>query len=180
MGGVRSPRNATKPTLVFNATPIIYPAKAGLANKLSHLSFRLTTTQTVYHEVVVKGTEKQVEEALDLRNIFDSHIIEVVECDDEEIVEKLRKSGIHYGEATIISLAYKLNAIAIIDDKRARHIAKTLGIKLSSTPHIIIKLIKQGAMTKQEARQAIDKIVEEGWYCSAKDYSEIISAIEKG
>ena len=90
MGGVRSPRSAAKPTLVFNATPIIYLAKAGLANKLSHLSFRLITTQTVYHEVVVKGTEKQVEEALDLRSIFDSHLIEVVECDDEEVVEKLR------------------------------------------------------------------------------------------
>jgi len=127
----------------------------------------------------VRGVEKQAKEANELRKLFDSHIIEVVEQVDEEVVERLRNSGIHYGEATAISLAYKMNATAIIDDKRARHIAKTLGIKLSSTPHIIIQLIKQGAITKQEAKRVMDKIVEEGWYCSAKNYSEIIKAIEE-
>ncbi|MFQ6134474.1 MAG: hypothetical protein ACE5KU_01500 [Nitrososphaerales archaeon] len=76
-------------------------------------------------------------------------------------------------------LAHKLNATAIIDDKKARNMAKTLGIKLSSTPYIIIQLIKQGIIMKQEARRALDKIVKEGWYCSAKNYLGIINTMEK-
>ena len=178
MGGVRSWGTSPEPTLVFNSTPLIYLAKAGLADKLSLLPFRLITTQTVYHEVVVSGVERQVEEASILRSLFDSHTIEIVERMDEEIVEKIRDSGIHHGEATVISPAHKLNATAIIDDKRARHVARTLGMRLSGTPHIIIQLVKQRVITKQEARQAVDKIIEEGWYCSAKNYSEIINAIE--
>jgi len=132
----------------------------------------------VYDEVFVKGVERRVEEAEDLKRLFESHIIEVVRHVDE-IVKKLRDSGIHHGEATVISLAHKINATAIIDDRRARHVARTLGIRLSGTPHIIVQLIKQGVITKQEARQAIDNIVREGWYCSAKGYSEIINAIEE-
>lgn len=179
MGGVRGQGNAAKPTLVFSSTPLICLTRAGLADKLSHLLFELATTRTVYDEVMAKGAEKQVEEASELRELFDSRIIEVVGQTDEETVEKLRDSGIHLGEATVISLAYKLNAVAIIDDRRAGHIARTLGIGLSSTPHIIIQLVKQRIIAKQEARQAIDRIVEEGWYCSAKSYSEMIEALER-
>ena len=178
MGGVRSRRASPEPTLVFNSTPLIYLAKTELAAKLSLLSFRLITTQTVYHEVVVRGIEKHAEEASILRSLFNSHSIEVVEQLDEEIIEKIRDSGIHHSEATVISLAHKLNATAIIDDKRARHVARTLGIRLSGTPHVVIQLVKERVITKQEARQAVDKIVEGGWYCSARNYSEIINAIE--
>lgn len=179
MGGVRGRGVPVEHTLVFNATPLIYLVKAGLANKLSLLPFRLTTTRIVYNEVVVRGAERQVEEAIALGSLFSSSVIEVVEQVDDEFVGRLKNSGIHRGEATVISLARELNATAIIDDKRARHVAKILGLRLSGTPQIIIQLIKQGLLTKQEARKAVDKIIEEGWYCNAKGYSEILKAIDK-
>ena len=178
MGGVRGGRVPTEPALVFNSTPLIYLAKAGLADKLSLLPFRLTTTRMVYDEVVVRGTERRVEEAIALRRLFNSGIIEVVEQVDNEIVVDLRNSGIHHGEATVMSLARKLNAVAVMDDKRARHVAKALGVRLSGTPHVMMQLVRQGLLTKQEARHALDKIIEEGWYCSAKSYSEILKAID--
>jgi len=179
VGGVRGRGTSGERTLVFNSTPLIYLAKAGLADRLRLLPFKLMTTQIVYHEVVVRGVEKRVEEASRLKSLFDSRIIEVVEQVDEDVVEKLRDSGIHHGEATVISVAHRLNATAIMDDRRARHVAGTLGIRLSGTPHIIIRLVKQRVITKHDGRQAVDKIIEEGWYCSAKSYSEIINAIEK-
>jgi len=179
VGEFRSERRVTKPILVFNSTPLIYLAKAKLANELSKISFRLITTQKVYQEVVIKGVEKQVEEIDELKSLFDSNIIEVIEHVDEEIVKKLVKSGIHHGEATVIALAHELDATAIMDDRRARYVAETFGIKLSGTPHLIIHLIKQGLITKHEAKKALDKMVGEGWYCSAKNYSKIIELIEK-
>lgn len=179
MGRLRIRRGLAEPTLVLDSTPLIYLAKARLIGKLGSLPFRLMASKEVYLEVVVKGVERQVGEAGELRNAFDSQIVEVVEHRDDDIIRKLRRSGIHLGEASVISLAHRLKATVIIDDKRARHIAKTLGLKLSGTPHIIIQLVKHGVITKQEARRAVDKIVKEGWYCSAKNYSEIINAIEK-
>ena len=178
MGGVRGGGVPTEPALVFNSTPLIYLTKAGLADKLSLLPFRLNTTRMVYDEVVLRGTERQVEEAVALRNLFNSGAIEVVEQVDNEIVVDLRNSGVHHGEATVMSLARKLNAIAVMDDKRARHIARALGVRLSGTPNVMMQLVRQGLLIKQEAKKAVDKIIEEGWYCSAKSYSEFLKAID--
>jgi len=93
--------------------------------------------------VVAKGTEKQIEEANELRNAFESHMIEVVTHIDEDVVKKLRNSGIHYGEAMVISLSIKLNGTAIMDDRRGRHVAKMLHVGVSGTPHVIIELVKE-------------------------------------
>jgi predicted nucleic acid-binding protein len=179
MDGIQGRGTSAKPALVFNSTPLIYLAKAGLVGKLNRLPFKLLTTREVYSEVVVKGIEKRVVEAKELGNAFDSHTIEAMENTNEDVVRKLRNSGVHRGEATVISLACKLDAIAIIDDKRARHVATALGVKVSGTPHVIIQLVKQGGLTRQEARRSIDRIVKEGWFCSVRSYSEIIEAIEK-
>ncbi|MDH5792715.1 MAG: hypothetical protein OEZ44_11080, partial [Candidatus Bathyarchaeota archaeon] len=96
----------------------------------------------VYDEVVVRGTERRVEEAIALRRLFNSGIIEVVEQVDNEIVVNLQNSGIHHGEATVMSLARKLNAVAVMDDKRARHVTKALGVRLSGTPHVMMQLVR--------------------------------------
>ena len=103
----------------------------------------------------------------------------MLEHTDQGIYGRLGNLGIESGEAAVISLARKLKAIAVIDDKRARRVAQILGVSLSGTPHVIIQLIKLNILTKPEAKQAVDRILKEGWYCSAKDYSEIISAIER-
>jgi predicted nucleic acid-binding protein len=179
VGGVPGRGASGERILVFNSTPLIYLAKAGLADRLGRLPFKLVTTQAVYREAVVKGVEKGVEEASRLESLFESSIIEVVERVDEEVVEKLRDSGVHRGEATVISVARRLNATAVMDDRRARHVARTIGVRLSGTPHIIIRLIEQRAITRREGRRAVERVIEEGWYCSAKTYSEIIDAIEK-
>ncbi|MBO3808270.1 MAG: hypothetical protein FGF50_01550 [Candidatus Brockarchaeota archaeon] len=179
MGRIRIRRSNRKTALVFNSTPLIYLAKAGIIKRLTDLPFRLVTTRAVYQEVVEKGVEKHAEEVNELRDAFKSHIIQVVAHVNEDVVKKLKNSGIHYGEATVISLSIELDGIAVMDDKRGRHVAKTLGVRVSSTPHVIIQLVKRGALTKQEGRQVIDRIIKEGWYCSIRSYAEIINAIEK-
>ncbi|MBS7649446.1 MAG: hypothetical protein QW797_07890 [Thermoproteota archaeon] len=179
MGRIRTRRDIGKTALVFNSTPLIYLAKSGILKRLTDLPFRLVTTRAVYQEVVEKGVEKHAEEVNELRNAFESHVIEVVAHVNEDVMKKLEKSGIHYGEATVISLSIELDGIAVMDDRRGRHVAKTLGVRVSSTPHVIIQLVKRGALTRQEGRQVIDRIIKEGWYCSIRSYAEIINTIEK-
>ncbi|MEM2089191.1 MAG: hypothetical protein QXF52_11085 [Thermoproteota archaeon] len=179
MGRIRTRRDIGKTALVFNSTLLIYLAKARIIKRLTDLPFRLVTTRAVYQEAVEKGIEKHAKEVNELKNAFESRIIEVVAHVDEDVVKKLKNSGIHYGEATVISLSIELDGIAVMDDKRGRHVAKTLGVRVSSTPHVVIQLVRRGALTKQEGRQVIDMIIKEGWYCSIRSYTEIITAIEK-
>jgi len=183
--GVRQQRDTEQATivLVLNATPIIYLCKAGLAEKLRELkpSFRLLTTKEVYEEVYVKGVEKGVKEAIALKELFDGGIVEVGSPKKgSKTVDGLsRPSGIHPGEASVISFALELGATAILDDRRARQVARVMGVRLSGTPGILIELVRRRMISKEEARCALERMVEEGWYCSAKVFSSIIKTIDE-
>ncbi|MBI4258493.1 MAG: hypothetical protein HY619_06025 [Thaumarchaeota archaeon] len=183
MGGVQ-PRRASRQILVLNASPIIYLCKSGLADKLKHLrpSFRLVTSDEVYHEVYERGVQKGVAEAKMLKELFDGGVIEVVAARGEArsvVDEQASSSGIHEGESSVISLALELDATAIIDDRRARHVSRILGVRTSGTPAILIELVRSNVISKGDARRGVENMVREGWYCSARVFSDITRLIEE-
>ncbi|MDG6953897.1 MAG: DUF3368 domain-containing protein [Nitrososphaerota archaeon] len=183
MGGVRHQGDPERETLVFDATPIIYLCKVGLAGKLGELSpsFRLLTTTEVYEEVCVKEVEKSAIEGAALKELFDDGMIEVVGRGKRPGPMKslARESGIHTGEESVLSLALRTHATAIVDDRRARQVARALGIRLSGTPGVIIELVRRHVIPKGEARDALEKMVDEGWYCSAKLFSVLLRTTEE-
>lgn len=183
MGGVRRQGDSEQATLVFDATPIIYLCKVGLAGKLSELtpSFRLLTTAEVYEEVYMKGVEKSKIEATALKELFDGGLIEVVTRKNRPGQAKglTGESGIHPGEESVLSLALETRATAVVDDRRARQVARALGIRLSGTPAVIIELVKRRAISKGEARDALERMVDEGWYCSAKLFAVLLRTIDE-
>ncbi len=183
MGGVQ-PRRTSEHVLVLNASPIIYLCKSGLATRLRQLrsSFRFVTSDEVYNEVYTRGVEKGVSEANILKELFDGGVIEVMTAKGDSkrrVEEQTSSSGIHEGEASVISLAVELEATAIMDDKRARHVSRILGVRISGTPAIVMELVRSNVISKQEAKRGIENMVSEGWYCSARVFSNIISAIEE-
>ncbi len=183
MGRVQ-PQRTSKQILVLNASPIIYLCKSGLASKLEHLksSFRLVTTTEVYDEVYGKGIERVISEVKILKDLFDGGVIEVATQKEglkSDVDEQVYTSGIHEGEASVISLALELDATAIIDDKRSRQVSQVLGVKVSGTPAIVIELVRSRVISKNEAKRSIENMVREGWYCSARVFSEVIRAIDE-
>ncbi len=183
MGGVRRQGDPEQETIIFDATPIIYLCKIGLAGKLRELkpSFRLATTVEVYEEVYTKGIERSAIEAAALKELFDGGLIEV---ESRRKLPRLAKSltgesGIHPGEESVLSLALLTRATAIVDDRRARQVARALGISLSGTPGVIIDLIKRGVISMGEGRRAFERMVDEGWYCSAKLFSTLLRTMEE-
>lgn len=182
MGGVRPRGDPEQETLVFDATPIIYLCKVGLVGKLRELkpSFRLLTTTEVYEEVYAKGIERRAIEATALKELFDGGLIEVEKRRRQPKVKGLTsESGIHPGEESVLSLTLRTGATAIVDDRRARQVARVLGVRLSGTPGVIIELVKRQVVSKDDARNALEKMVDEGWYCSARLFSALIRTIEE-
>lgn len=182
MDGVQ-PQRASEQILVFNASPIIYLCKSGLATKLKHLkpSFRLVTSNEVYHEVYTRGMEKGVDETKILKELFDGDTIEVTAAKGDakrRVDEQIHSSGIHEGESSVISLALELDATAIIDDKRARDVSRILGVRISGTAAIVIELVRSKIISRDDAKRGMENMVREGWYCSAKVFSDMIRAIE--
>ena len=183
MGGVRRQGDLEQESLVFDATPIIYLCKVGLAGKLHELSpsFRLLTTAEVYEEVYAKGAGKGTIETAALKELFGGGLVEVVSRRQRRKKAKglTGESGIHPGEESVLSLALETSATAIVDDRRARQVAHALGIHLSGTPGVIIELVRRHIISKGEARDALERMVDEGWYCSAKLFSALLRTIEE-
>lgn len=190
MGGVQSKRSPdTKaPTLILDATPLIYICKSQLAQHLKVLKahYNLCTTREVYHEVYIKGLQKRVAEIETLKELFEGGLVEVLtEAQQKETnsvkleeFQLLKTSGLHTGEITIMQAASSLGATAIVDDKRARNIGRVIGINISGTANLIVEFVKLKAISKIEAKDGINKMIKEGWYCSTKDYVQIMNAIE--
>ncbi len=184
MGRIRSQRDtAVKPTLILNATPLIYLAKVGLAEKLRFVTYQLVTTEAVYKEVVEEGIRKGAGEAQGLRDLFKAGVIKIEKAnarkDYNNVLQELKGSGIHLGEESVIALALELQSIVVMDDQRARQVAKILGVKVTGTPHLILHMVSQKLLTRRDAKKAIDVMVEKGWRCGPSHYSRILKLVDK-
>jgi len=131
--------------------------------------------------VYAKGVGKSANEVAALEELFDGGLIEVAGRTKRPGPAKglTDESGIHPGEESVLSLALRSHATAIVDDRRARQVARALGIRLSGTPGVIIELVKRRVISNGEARDALETMVDEGWYCSAKLFSVLLRAIDE-
>ena len=195
MGRVQSKRSTSfkkkkkKETLIFDARPLIYLCKVNLARHLHVLvsDFQLLTTQEVYDEVYTSGLQRgKPAEVQRLKELFDTDIVDIVTFSSSssslnkvEEGNELKTYGIHTGEITIIQAALSLGATAILGDKRARLVARSMGVDLGGTVTVIIEVVKREAISKSAAKEAINSMInEKGWYCSAKDYILMMEAID--
>jgi predicted nucleic acid-binding protein len=133
--------------------------------------------------VYVRGTQKNVSEIDSLRELFEDNLVGLLHEErhlksDGRIRKMLKESGLHTGEITVIEAAISMGATAVLDDKRARNVARFIGAKLSGTANIVVELVKLGIINKSEAKEGINKMISEGWYCSTRDYAQIINSIE--
>ncbi len=87
--------------------------------------------------------------------------------------------SLHEGEASAISLARQLNSVFVADDSSAVAYAKSIGLKTARSSALLIYALKKRAITFSKARQCLDQMIDQGWYCDVESYKCIISAFEK-
>jgi len=117
----------------------------------------------------------------ELKVLFSDGVVEVLTTEfgkkQAPANDLFKSSGLHPGEIAVLRAADSLGGTAVIDDKRARTVGEAIGLDLSGTVTIIIEFVRLKLISKSEAKEGIDKMVNEGWYCGAKDYVQMIRAI---
>jgi len=58
-------------------------------------------------------------------------------------------------------------------------VARTYDIDFVGTPHVIILGINNSLLTKEEAVNAIDDMIETGWRCGPELYREIVRLLRE-
>jgi predicted nucleic acid-binding protein len=165
--------------LVFNSTPLMYLAKAGLLPLLKDIPCEKLTPPSVKGEVADKGKEKAAKDALIIERALQDGTLKIGNVRNERLLHLLSKiPELHPADAEVLALAEEVGGIAVVDDRVARDAAKVYGIEHGGTAFVLAILVARGLITREKAKLALDDIISFGWRCSAEQYSKIIRMIE--
>ena len=78
------------------------------------------------------------------------------------------------GEATAIVITYQLTATLVSDDRKARQIAKQLGIAVTGTLGVLVKLVQMDIITVEQANHALDIMRSSGFFSPVRTIDELI------
>ena len=164
--------------LVFDATPLIYLTRIGLIRLIEAIPTSKFTTRSVFRGVVERGKAKGSADALALARLFETNKINISEPTDTPLLQALRKiRGLEEPDIETLALAKEREYRAVVDDLLARKVARTYSIDFVGTPYILITGIKNHLLTKQDALDAVDDMIDTGWRCGPELYREIIRII---
>jgi len=162
---------------VSNSGPLIHLTLAGLLDYVFELFDLIIIPPQVYDEIIVKGKEQ---------GHSDAYLLERAMKNEKIKVRTVKKSNdmissfkLHEAEIDVILLSLQSNIDTILlDDEEARIYARKLGIRVSGTLGILIKLVRQEFFGKSEALQYLKKI-NEIMYLSSDVYCYVEKIIEE-
>lgn len=168
-------------TLVLDATPLIYLAKADAMHLLKELDEEKIVPETVHREVVERGVEaghpdaSKVEKQVEEGNLA---VREVTESDP--LIKPSRNTSLSKADAEVLTLADSIeDGVAVMDESYGREIAEPKGVQHRGTIHLLLQLLRKDAIDKEEAREIVDRMIDHGWYCSTSLYAKILRRLEE-
>lgn len=166
--------------LVFNSTPLIYLSKVGLSEIIESLPEKKLTSPLVKNEVVNKGKQKGVPDAVALEKLFENDVFKLCTPKDQLLLSQLIKTrGLHAADAEVLALAKEHAGLAVIDDEVARKTAKVYKISYVGTPYILARAVSEEVLSKEQAKGPVKEMVSVGWRCNVETYVKIMELIDK-
>ena len=167
---------------VFDATPLIHLAKSGLAPLLTGLRGEKFTVTAVVKEVVgeVGNPHPGHPDAAIVASLIEGGSV-VVKSPSPETVDALVRlhRDVHPGEAEALALARELGAVAVVDDRVARAVAKMQGIRVEGTYGVVFRAAKEGTISPKGAEDSLDRLLTSGWRCDAELYAALLKSIRE-
>lgn len=164
---------------VFDATPLIYLAKVGRLTVVDQLGDPCLIPETVYAEVVDEGLEQGHPDARLVERRVDDGAFGVVTVEETPLSSRLETNeNLSAADAAVLACAGARDAIAVMDEAYGREVAATEGITTRGTAYLVLSLVSNGAVTAGEARDVIDAMMDEGWYCAPDLYARILGKLE--
>lgn len=164
---------------VFDATPLIYLAKVDQLQLVSTLEGQCYLPQQVHSEVVTTGLEEGYTDARRIEQGVDGGLFEVISVDDSQLVARLQRNpNLSDADVAVLGCAASRDAIAVMDEAYGRTAAEIEGIETRGTAYIVLLCAKQEDISVSKARETIDSMIEEGWYCAPDLYTRVVRKLE--
>lgn len=160
--------------IIADTTPIISLIKIDELELLSDMYGEIILPEAVYNELVnnpLMSNEAEI--------IKKSSFLKVTKVENEFAVKLLQKQlNLGAGESEAIVLADTLKAdILVIDERKARGIAKSMGINITGTLGILVDARKQNRIEK--LKPLLDKLINNNIRISEKLYSDVLELVNE-
>ncbi len=167
---------------VLDSTPLIYLAKIKGLSLLKEVYEELYIPPAVYNETIIKGLERRFFDANTIQKWIDEKKIKIKKLNEKQKKETerlIKFAEIETGEAEAIILAQHLKADLIIDDAIAQGVARSIGLEPLWTTSFILKLTHQKILEKEEALEAIKKMIREGYRINEEVLLELFERLRE-
>ncbi len=128
--------------LVLDASPLIYLAKLTALDVLSVVTDTAVVTPTVLEEVTRPQLAYRHPDSVEIEQAVANGLVHVweLEADERSLAEDFAKQvpGLHHGEAEALSLAVSRSMAAVIFERQARRVARTLGAELVDVVEMLV------------------------------------------
>jgi len=137
----------------------------------------------VYHEVTIKGIEKNLKDALIIKESINNHEIDIIKLNKEfsPIAQKIEVIyDIDKGEAETIALALQLKEKeVIIDEASAREAVKSINIQPIGSLRVLLLAYKSKFISKAEIKEILNEMENSKYRLSPKVLIEFWEILER-
>jgi predicted nucleic acid-binding protein len=140
--------------IIADSSTLITLLDTNNASLLFELFEEIIITDKVYEEITYNLYHKDRVDSYLLSNQF-----KLIAIEHNEMYEMLRKR-LDAGESESIALAKKLQLPLIIDERKGRKIAKSMGVTIIGFVGIVLKLLEKEIITKSRAIKIVHQVEE--------------------
>jgi predicted nucleic acid-binding protein len=160
--------------IVSDTTPIISFLKIGLLDLLEELYGEVIIPEAVYKELL--SNPQMIAE---VEIIKSCSFLKIKHIKNEFAVKLLQKQmNLGIGESEAIVLADALHAdLIIIDERKARGIAKNMSLNVTGTLGILVDAKSKGKL--KEIKPLLDELIKSNIRISAKLYKDILELVNE-
>jgi len=166
---------------VFDATPLIYLAKAERLAVVETLDEPRLVPEAVYSEVVTTGVKQGYDDARRIERAVEAGLVDVVgvDTDGSPIAARLaRHPGLSDADVAVLACADGRNAVAVMDEAAGRSAADVEGIETRGTAYLVLSAVKHGKRSPEAGRETIDAMIDNGWYVAPDLYTKLMRKLE--
>ncbi|TKX66960.1 DUF3368 domain-containing protein [Halorubrum sp. GN11GM_10-3_MGM] len=166
---------------VFDATPLIYLAKAERLDVIDTLDEPRVVPEAVYREVVTAGVKEGYDDARRIERAVEDGLVDVVvvDTDDSPVATRLaRHPGLSDADVSVLACADARDAIAVMDESVGRSAAEVEDVETRGTAYLVLAAVRDGTLSTAEGRDTVDAMIDHGWYVAPDVYTKIVEKLE--
>lgn len=164
---------------VFDATPLIYLAKADRIDIVRELDGDCRIPRPVYEEVVTTGLEEGYPDARRIERCTDAGVFDVVSTPETGLRDRLKQNpALSEADIAVLTCADAVGATAVMDEAAGRTVAEVEGVETRGAACLVLLCAKRGRVSVAAARKTIDSMIDDGWHCAPDLYARIVRKLE--